>query len=69
MTDTLRPLVPPVTAALLSTALLALWIRAQPLSMPTTAQVVLSVALVAVVAVVLALAQRAERDITLTEPR
>lgn len=62
MSSTLRPLVPPVAGALLGTALLALWLRAQPLSMPTTVQVILSVALVALVAVMLALVQRVERD-------
>ncbi|MDQ3702904.1 MAG: hypothetical protein M3442_18570 [Chloroflexota bacterium] len=69
MSDTLRPLVMPVSAAFLCTVLLALWLRARPLAMPTIVQVLLSVILVAVVAVVLALVQRVERDITLTEPR
>ncbi len=62
MSRTLRPLVPPVAAALLCTALLALWLRARPVPMTPTVQVLLSVALVAAVAVVLALVQRVERD-------
>ena len=62
MSRTLRPLVPPVAAALLCTALLALWLRAGPVPMPPTVQVLLSVAVVAVVAVVLALVRRVGRD-------
>lgn len=62
MAPTLRPLVPVVAGALLCTALLALWIRAQPLPMPTAAQVVLSVGLVVVMAVALTLVRRVERD-------
>jgi hypothetical protein len=60
MSPTLRPLVPPVAAALLCTALLALWIRLRPLPMPPSVQVALSVGLVVLVAVGLALVRRAE---------
>jgi hypothetical protein len=58
----LRPLVPVVTAALLCTLLLAAWIRLRPLPMPTSAQVVLSVGVVVMVAVLLALVRYGERD-------
>ena len=62
MSRTLRPLVPPVAAALLCTVLLAALIRAWPLALPPTAQVVLGVGLLVVVAVALALVRRVERD-------
>ena len=61
MTRTVRPLVPVVAAALLCTALLDVWLRARPLAMPTSTQVVLSLGVVVAVAGVLALARRAER--------
>jgi hypothetical protein len=59
-TGVLRPLVPAVLTALLGTALLAACIRAHPLAVPPPLQAGLSVGLVSVVAVVLALASRAE---------
>jgi hypothetical protein len=69
MSHTLRPLVPVVAVALLCTALLHGWIRAQPLAMPRAAQAVLGAALVAVVAIVLALVQHVERDLRDAEDR
>ena len=59
----LRPLVPVVAVALLGTALLAAWIRVGPLPMPPIIQVALSVGVVLVVAVVLALVRRREREV------
>ena len=58
----LRPLAPVVAAALLATILLAAWIRAQPVAMHQGLQVVLSVGVVVVVAIVLALVRRVDRD-------
>ena len=63
MSRTLRPLVPVVATALLSMALLHVWIRARPLAMPPTTQVVLSAGLVLALAIVLALVQQVERDL------
>ena len=59
----LRPLVPMVAAALLSTLLLAAWIRLRPLPMPPAMQVALSVGVVVAVAGVLALVHRVEREL------
>jgi hypothetical protein len=67
--STLRPLVLPVGAALLCTALLALWIRTSPLPMPQSVQVALSVGLVVLVAVVLAIVRHAEGGVGDAEPR
>ena len=62
MSRTLRPLVPPGATALLCTALLVLWLRARPVPMTPTVQVLLSVGLVVLVAIVLVLVRRIERD-------
>jgi hypothetical protein len=62
MSRPLRPLVPVAAVALLCTALLAAWIRAQPLAISPTAHVVLGLGVGVVVAIVLALVRRVERD-------
>ena len=60
MVQLLRPLLPVVAVALLLTVALALWIRAEPLAMPTPLQVALSLLLVGAVAALLAYVRREE---------
>ena len=62
MHQLLRPLLPAVDVALLLTAVLAVWIRAEPLAMSSAMQVALSVLLVALVAVLLVVVGRVERS-------
>jgi hypothetical protein len=62
MSGPVRSLFPIVGAALLGTALLDVWLRARPVAMPTTTQVVSSVAVFVAVAAVVALARHVERD-------
>lgn len=61
MGDALRALGRPALVALVATVVLDLWIRGEPLAMSSGLQVALSVALVAAVIALLALALRAER--------
>lgn len=61
MGDALRALRLSALVALLAAALLDLWIRSEPLAMPSGLQVALSVALVAAVIALLTLVLRAER--------
>jgi hypothetical protein len=50
-------------AALLCTALLAVWIRAQPLPMPPAAHVILAAGAAVATGIALALVRQVERDV------
>ena len=64
MSQLLRPLLPMAALALLLTAGLDIWIRVEPLAMSATLQVVLSLLLVAAIAMLLVVVRRVESSET-----